>query len=110
MGEKNRNNANSTVQENINEGFTEYLKEQNIKAFYEFDKFEFMAPDKDGLGLGETNVIIVEKEIEGENGKKISVFEFYKDGQLIANTNGRGELILSDEYKKVLKSRIKRLL
>lgn len=100
MGEENKNNINSTVQENINEGFTEYLKEQNIKAFYEFDKFEFMAPDKDGLGLGETNVIIVEKEIEGKNGKKISIFEFYKDGQLIANTNGRGELILSDEYKK----------
>ena len=72
MGEENKNNINSTVQENINEGFTEYLKEQNIKAFYEFDKFEFMAPDKDGLGLGETNVIIVEKEIEGKNGKKIS--------------------------------------
>ena len=72
MGEENKNNINSTVQENINEGFTEYLKEQIIKAFYEFDKFEFMAPDKD--------------------------------------TNGRGELILSDEYKKILKSRIKRLL
>lgn len=106
MKEDNKNNTN-TKQENINDGFSEYLKEQNIKAFYEFDKFEFMAPDKDGLGLGETNVIVVEKEIEGEDGKKIPVFEFYKDGELLANTNERGELILSEGYKEQLKSQSK---
>ncbi|HBC85311.1 MAG TPA: hypothetical protein DCZ30_08060 [Clostridiales bacterium] len=110
MENNDMKSRNSTGTQNINEGFSEYLKEQNIKAYYEFDKFEFMAPDKGGLGLGETNVLVVEKEVEGKNGKKISIFEFYKDGQLIANTNKSGELVLSEEYKKSLKSRLKRLL
>ena len=107
----NNNQKDTNLKEqNINKGFTEYLKEQNIKAFYEFDKFEFMAPDEDGLGLGETNIIVVEKEIKGKDGEKISIFEFYKDGQRIANTNEKGELNLSEEYKESLKSRIKRIL
>lgn len=110
MGNNNMKSKNSAVVENINEGFSEYLKERDIKAFYEFDKFEFMAPDKDGLGLGETNVLVVEKEIEGKNGKKIHIFEFYSDGELIAQTNEKGEIILSEQYKKSLKSRFKRLL
>lgn len=101
---------NSTGIQDINEGFSEYLKEQNIKAFYQFDKFEFIAPSKDGLGLGETDIMIVEKEVEGKNGKKISIFEFYKDGQLIANTNKSGELVLSEDYKKFLKLRFKGFL
>lgn len=110
MKENNINDINYTGVQDINEGFNEYLKEKNIKAFYEFDNFEFMAPDKDGLGLGETNIIVVEKEIKGKNGKVIPIFEFYKDGQLIANTNERGELNLTREYKEILKSRFKRLL
>ncbi|MBO5005704.1 MAG: hypothetical protein J6D03_10925 [Clostridia bacterium] len=110
MESNDMKNKNSAVVQNINEGFSEYLKEQNIKAYYEFDKFEFMAPDKDGLGLGETNVLVVEKEVEGKNGKKIPIFEFYKNGELIANTDKSGELVFSEEYKKSLKSRLKRLL
>lgn len=110
MKENNINNKNSTGVQDINEGFNEYLKENNIIDFYKFDNFEFMAPDKGGLGLGETNVIVVEKEIKSENGKNISIFEFYKDGELIASTNEKGELNLSREYKESLKSRFKRIL
>ena len=110
MENKKINDKNSTKVQNVNEEFSKYLNEQNIKAFYEFDKFEFMAPTKDGLGLGETNVIVVEKEIKEEDGKKISIFEFYKDGQLIANTDKSGKLIFSDAYKKILKTRFKRFL
>lgn len=109
MGNNDMKNNTMEVQ-NINEGFSEYLKERNVKAYYEFDKFEFMAPDKDGLGLGETNVLVVEKETQGKNGKKIPIFEFYKDGELIAQTNEKGEIVLSEQYKKSLKSRFKRLL
>lgn len=103
-------NSNSTRTQNINEGFNEYLKEKNIKAYYQFDRFEFMAPSKDGFGLEETNVLVVEKEIEVKDGKKIPIFEFYQDGNLIAQTNEKGEILLSDQYKKNLKSRFKRLL
>lgn len=110
MKNNDMKSRNSTGIQDINEGFSEYLKEQNIKAFYQFDKFEFIAPSKDGLGLGETDIMIVEKEVEGKNGKKISIFEFYKDGQLIANTNKSGELVLSEAYKNFLKSRFKGFL
>ncbi|MCI8486043.1 MAG: hypothetical protein HFJ20_02915 [Clostridia bacterium] len=110
MEDKKINDKDSTKVQNVNEGFSEYLKEQNIKAFYEFDKFEFLAPTKDGLGLGEINVIVVEKEIKEENGRKVSIFEFYKDGQFIANTDKSGKLIFSDDYKKLLKSRFKGFL
>lgn len=110
MKNNDMKSRNSTGIQDINEGFSEYLKEQNIKAFYQFDKFEFIAPSKDGLGLGETDIMIVEKEVEGKNGKKISIFEFYKDGQLIANTNKSGELVLSEDYKKFLKLRFKGFL
>lgn len=102
MKENNVNNKNSTGVQDINEGFSEYLKEQNVKAFYEFDQFVFMNLDKDGLGLGEENVLAVEKEIEGKNGKKIPIFEFYKNGQLIATTNEKGILSFTDEYKEAL--------
>lgn len=70
MKESNVNNKNGTEVQNINEGFSEYLKEQNVKNFYQFDEFVFMNLDRDGLGLGETDVTIVEKEIEGKSGKK----------------------------------------
>lgn len=102
MKESNVNNKNSAEVQNINEGFSEYLKEQNVKTFYQFDEFVFMNLDRDGLGLGETDVIIVEKEIEGKSGKKISIFEFYKDGQLIATTDEKGVLSFTNEYKKTL--------
>lgn len=98
------NEIKSTQVENINEGFEEYLKDQNVKAYYSFDRFEFMAPGEEGLGLGENNILVVEREIEGKDGKKITVFDFYKDGINIANTNENGEIIFTDEYKKILKS------
>ena len=98
------NEVKSTQVENINEGFQEYLKSQDIKAYYSFDRFEFMAPSEEGLGLGESNILVVEREIEGKDGKKITVFDFYKDGVNIANTNEYGEIIFTEEYKKILKS------
>ena len=42
-----------------------------------------------------------------KDGKTITVFEFFKDGQSIAITNEKGEIIFSDQYKELLKTEFK---
>lgn len=95
------------IEENTNGEKNKYLDRQNVKAFYEFDTFEFMQPDENGLGLSENNIVVAEKEMLDKDGKTITVFEFFKDGQSIAITNEKGEIIFSDQYKELLKTEFK---
>ena len=81
------------IEENTNGEKNKYLDRQNVKAFYEFDTFEFMQPDENGLGLSENNIVVAEKEMLDKDGKTITVFEFFKDGQSIAITNEKGEIM-----------------
>ena len=95
------------IEENTNGEKNKYLDRQNVKAFYEFDTFEFMQPDENGLGLSENNIVVAEKEMLDKDGKTITVFEFFKDGRSIAITNEKGEIIFSDQYKELLKTEFK---
>ena len=88
---------------------SEYITNKETgKIELHFDKTDYMALDESAKKEIKSNLKL--KEIKGKDGKKISIFEFYKDGQRIANTNEKGELNLSEEYKESLKSRIKRIL
>ena len=95
------------IEENTKGEKNKYYDIQNVKAFYEFDTFEFMQPDENGLGLSENNIVVAEKEMLDKDGKTITVFEFFKDGQSIAITNEKGEIIFSDQYKELLKTEFK---
>ena len=89
------------IEENTNGEKNKYLDRQNVKAFYEFDTFEFMQPDENGLGLSENNIVVAEKEMLDKDGKTITVFEFFKDGQ--SKDSKPDNTILPDkfsEYKK----------
>ena len=58
------------IEENTNGEKNKYLDRQNVKAFYEFDTFEFMQPDENGLGLSENNIVVAEKEMLDKDGKE----------------------------------------
>lgn len=87
------------IEENTNGEKNKYLDRQNVKAFYEFDTFEFMQPDENGLGLSENNIVVAEKEMLDKDGKTITVFEFFKDGQAIAITNEKERLYFQINIK-----------
>ena len=71
------------IEENTNGEKNKYLDRQNVKAFYEFDTFEFMQPDENGLGLSENNIVVAEKEMLDKMEKLLQFLNFLKMDNLL---------------------------
>ena len=96
------------IKDELNE-MEKYKSEKNKKDEKKLYKINnlMLLNNSNRNGYAVQDVIVSKRKIENKKGKKITVYDFSLDGINIASTNEKGEIILTDEYKNMLKEQNK---
>ena len=80
------------------QSFAEHLKEQGIEGICRLDKINIVPADGKNCGFEEKDVYILQKKVE-KDGEEKTIFEFYKDNELIAIADENGNIEYTEKYK-----------
>src|SRR5574344_3135671 len=82
------------------------MKNSKVKILQEqyFEEFELVNSDSKFAGISEKDVTAREIEKIDENGKQIKLWRIYANNMRIATINASGRIVLTEEYKEILKN------
>lgn len=84
-------------------------KDEAVKGIQYIEELQLLESKNEYYGLNENDIFLAKKEQEKDN-KKVIVYDIYsKDGALIGTADEKGNVELTDEYKKALEEKYKSL-